>query len=267
VVNGPAKLVIWDMNNNCTIQEYVFTNDVLPFNNSFLNDIVVDETNGFAYMSDTFANGGIIIYDFNGNRARRWDDPTLQANTTAEIKINGISYPFDGPSDGIALSHDTETVYYCDISGTHIYSVPAIYLRNFTLPDAEISQYVIDYGEKGYSDGMAFASNGLLYFGNQELTAVSAWNVSTPLDTATVIFQNSTTVQWVDTFAFDQMGHLIFTTNRLQLYLFGGMDWTGGQGPNFRIFSTYIDADSYLTGDPIPTHLPCLVGDQGNLPS
>jgi hypothetical protein len=64
-VNALAKLIIWDINNNCSVREYVFPNDVFSYDNSFANDIVVDETNGFAYIPDTFAKGGMVIYDFN----------------------------------------------------------------------------------------------------------------------------------------------------------------------------------------------------------
>lgn len=34
-VNGPAKLIIWDMHANCPVREYVFPDDVLPYNNSW----------------------------------------------------------------------------------------------------------------------------------------------------------------------------------------------------------------------------------------
>jgi hypothetical protein len=41
------KLVIWDITQNCAIRTFVFPDSVLPWNASFANDIVVDETNGY----------------------------------------------------------------------------------------------------------------------------------------------------------------------------------------------------------------------------
>ena len=43
---------------------------------------------------------------------------------------------------------------------------------------------------------MAFASNGVLYYGSIEDDAVYGWNVSLPLSTATVVAQDSEALQW-----------------------------------------------------------------------
>ena len=49
----------------------------------FLNDLVVDEVNDVAYISDTGAVGGIVVFDRKNNVARRWgSDPTQQADPT-----------------------------------------------------------------------------------------------------------------------------------------------------------------------------------------
>ncbi len=60
-VNGPAKLIVWDMVNNCTVRSFEFSDDVLPYNSSWANDIVLDETNGFAYITDVGGLGGIVV--------------------------------------------------------------------------------------------------------------------------------------------------------------------------------------------------------------
>ncbi len=69
------------------------------------------------------------------NDAKRWNNPTLQPNLTNIITINGISYPITSPSDGIALSFDTETLYYCDISRTSLWSIPTKVLQDFQNDD------------------------------------------------------------------------------------------------------------------------------------
>jgi hypothetical protein len=61
-VPGPPKLLIWDINANCTLREFIFPPNVLSWNGSFANDIVVDETRGFAYISNTV----YVIFIFEG---------------------------------------------------------------------------------------------------------------------------------------------------------------------------------------------------------
>ena len=138
--SGVPKLIIWDIDKNCSVQEYVFPDDVMPYDSSWANDIVVDETRGLAYISDTWADGGIVVYDFKRNRARRFDDASLHPNKTMECDINGRTFNFPLPSDGIALSHDAATVYYCEISREILWSVPAASLANWSLSSAEIAK-------------------------------------------------------------------------------------------------------------------------------
>ena len=61
------------------------------------------------------------------------------------------------------------------------------------------------------SDGIIFACDGTLYFGGITTDAVySYWGPSyTPLLTAPILDRNSTTMQWVDTFAIDDNGGLV----------------------------------------------------------
>jgi hypothetical protein len=66
----------------------------MPYASSWANDIVVDETRGFAYISDTWADGGIVVYDFNRNRARRFDHSSLHPDPNMDILINGRHFNF-----------------------------------------------------------------------------------------------------------------------------------------------------------------------------
>ena len=257
---GVPKLWIWDIDTNCLVKEFVFPDDVMPYHSSWANDIVVDETRGFAYISDTWAEGGIVVYDFNNNRARRFDDKSLQPDPGMKVSINGRTYNFPLPSDGIALSHDGETVYYCEISRQILWSVPTNALRNWTMGSAEISPFVKNHGTKGFSDGMTSDDQGNLYFGNQATSSVMVWKMGTPIESAKVLVGNVTTMQWPDTFAWDSAsGSLIFVSNKLQLFAFDGMKFDGSDGANFRLWKVNANAQSYLSGYPVPAEAPCLV--------
>lgn len=82
------------------VRVHKFPASVLSGNDSFVNDIVVDEANGLAYMSNTWDQGGIVVYDWTTDASRRFDHPTMHAGPNSNITINGKQYVFGGPSDG-----------------------------------------------------------------------------------------------------------------------------------------------------------------------
>ena len=162
------------------------------------------------------------------------------------------------PSDGIALANDGERLYYCEISREILWSVPTALLADWALSNEDIGAGVINHGVKGFSDGLAVDEFGRLYYGNVAESAVYQWDTSMPLESAVPIASNNRTMQWPDTFAFDRQGNLVFVSNKLQLFAFGGMDFRGGDGSNFRIWSVDVGADSYLSKRPVPEEAPCL---------
>src|SRR5215510_8055712 len=57
-------------------------------------------------------------------------------------------------SDGIAISSDGATLYYCPLSSRHLYSVRTALLRDRSVSDDTVGRAVVDLGEKGASDGL-----------------------------------------------------------------------------------------------------------------
>mmetsp|Transcript_8931 Transcript_8931/g.21978 ORF Transcript_8931/g.21978 Transcript_8931/m.21978 type:complete len:461 (-) Transcript_8931:323-1705(-) len=220
----PPKIVIFDINANSVIRMYNFTNKVAPHNSSFLNDIVVDYQRKWAYISDTGAEGGIIAYDFNSNTARRFSDQSTQIDPSLGFVIAGVDYGtqnFTSPADGIALSPDGKTLYYCALHALKLYSVPTKTLQNMTKTKSEISSEIVLLVEKeSPSDGLTTTSTGTIYYGG--LTTASVYAISDPgkpSQRTTTIFHDEETMQWLDTFAFDEEeGTMLWTTNQLQRY-------------------------------------------------
>jgi hypothetical protein len=186
IVNLQPKLVIYDLNAGCIVRTYLFPETVLPANNSFANDIVLDEENGLANISDTWALGGLIVYSYRSNTSRRWDHVSFQGNKAGQIEINGVLYPNDSPSDGIALSPDRKYVYYSSVSYPYLYRVETLLLKNFDLPNGDLTVELV--GTKGYSDGMAFDSVGNLYYGSMERDAIMVWNTTLPFNSSQAVF-------------------------------------------------------------------------------
>ena len=118
---GDEKIVVWDLKTNKEIQRYEFTNEESDHKCSFLNDVVVDNDSGFAYIPDSgiFCSptaGGIIVYDSKNNKVRRVLDRTKftiadpnfffnMFHNTYNGKVTTESPMNTGP-DGVALSGD-----------------------------------------------------------------------------------------------------------------------------------------------------------------
>ena len=218
VVNGPPKLILLDIATRRVLQTFVFPHDVAAWNSSFLNDVAVDEPRGFAYISDASGSGGVVVYDLNKNRARRWSGPGTAVESGVLLNISGKTYDFRTPSgtfralsnclgelltigaaaDGIALSPDSERVYYCPLLGFHLWSVPASLLRDFAAPAAAISAAAVDHGKKAsQTDGMAFDARGTLYFGLLSLDGINKWTPPAPLTTQEALLpRDPATLQW-----------------------------------------------------------------------
>eukprot|EP00010_Vexillifera_abyssalis_P006486 CAMPEP_0201545610 /NCGR_PEP_ID=MMETSP0173_2-20130828/2066_1 /ASSEMBLY_ACC=CAM_ASM_000268 /TAXON_ID=218659 /ORGANISM="Vexillifera sp., Strain DIVA3 564/2" /LENGTH=356 /DNA_ID=CAMNT_0047954045 /DNA_START=187 /DNA_END=1257 /DNA_ORIENTATION=+ len=251
VWNTP-KIIVLDLETNDVLKELVLDASIAP-QVTFLNDIVVDEKRNFAYITDSYGDGGIITYDFTNNKARRYTgnstnaEPAYKTNTYCGQATFTADDPT--PSDGIALSADTNTLYYCPLDGVHLYTLPTQVLRDFDSSNDEIDTAVVDLGKKlGSSDGLALSSNGILYYGNLQNCSVNYWNTSEPLtnESQHQLVANHYSMDWADTFAFDNKGSLLFTTNRLEYFVNEKMDFTGYSGANFRIWSVQIGENSYL---------------------
>jgi len=251
----PPKIVLIDIDTKETLSTYIFPADVAPPDGAFLNDLVIDLKHQVAFISSTGNNasdaGGIVVYDRQNQRSRRFEDVTTHAATdTASIRplvIHGTDYTeqLTGfPTDGIALSPDLDRVYWSALGGYHLYSIDARTLRSFEAGYQEIVETLVDHGLKpDVSDGMSFGSNGDLFFGGLTTDSLYRWTPGTPVENSAVVAKDEK-LWWLDTFAWGGDGSVWVTSNKLNLWFFGGMDFTGASGPNFRIIKLDVDTNS-----------------------
>jgi sugar lactone lactonase YvrE len=254
-------MVLIDVNTEKVLSSYIFPADVAPPDGSFLNDLAIDLKHQVAFISSTGNNasdlGAVVIYDRNNQRSRRFEDQSTHAATdTARIRplqIHGTDYTeqLSGfPTDGIALSPSLDRLYWSALGGYHLYSVSADALRSFETSQHEVLNTLEEHGLKpDVSDGMSFGSNGDLFFGGLTTDSVYRWTPGTPLEDAAVVAQGDS-LWWVDTFAWGGQGDMWVTSNRLNLWFFGGMDFSGESGPNFRILKLDVGTNSYMDGEP-----------------
>ena len=257
---GPPRVVLLDLTQSPpqVLVDYTFPVPVARAGNmTFLNDIVVDWRNDWAYISDTFADGGILFFDAQQLVSRR------MTNQFTGAELQYLTRDFCGektitlgasPSDGIALSPDASTLYFCPLTGHSLYAIPTASLRDLSKSQQQLASDVTLLGQKlGMSDGLAMTSDGTLIYGSLESCALLSWDAAAqqPLTSSPssqrALLQNRTIYNWADTFAFDGRGSLLFTTNRLAYFFAGEMVFDGSAGSNFRIFTFNLGVESYMS--------------------
>ena len=96
--------------------------------------------------------------------------------------------------------------------------------------------------------GMAFADNGMLYFGGVRSSSLYAWNPTLSLSTALTLTTSLQTNNWIKTFGFTNTGEIVFTSNKLQNFWYG-YDYNTSE-TNFRVMKLPIDANAYTMAAP-----------------
>ena len=179
VPGNPGVWVI-DIDTDTVLSTHYFPHDVISNSSSFLNDIVVDDTAGVAYLSDSGDGGGLIVYNYLTGESRRYVGTSTANDPSYEYIINGVYYgtdQFTGAANGISLTEDSSALLYCALQGTTLYRVPTAVLRDFSSTDEEISAMVEALGSKQPSDGIRYW-DGVLYYGSIPESTYYALEVS-----------------------------------------------------------------------------------------
>ncbi len=227
-IPGGAKLVAIDLGTNKPVKTVVFPDSViLP--STYVNDVRFDfrvGDEGTAYVTDSSVSGpgGIIVVDLaSGNAVRRLSGALSTSADPAFVPVvegkpalvtrnaRGEAGLLTVASDGIALSSDGQTLYFCPLSSRRLYSVPTQLLRNPSISETELEQAVVDLGEKGASDGLEADANGAVYAGDYEHNAIRKRRADGSWQTLV----EDSRVLWPDTLSIGPDGYLYFTANQL----------------------------------------------------
>lgn len=233
-IDGAQKLVAWDISTNTLVGSYPMPNEIASYTASFLNDLVIDNRNGFIYIADSgiFSDpleGGIIVFNIRTHEYRRvlHQHVSVQDLPGYWFEIAGKKVWADRAmrtgADGIALSADRKTLYWCPLTARNLYCVETALLQDFGAPNAAIEAAVQDLGDKGTNtDGMGADNQGLIYYTMLEGQGIGVY------DPAAATFAPLITdprMIWVDGMTFDNKGSLIFNNNRLHELFGGELDW------------------------------------------
>lgn len=254
-IDGAQKIVCWDLSTNQLVESIPIPNEIASYEASFLNDLVVDNANGFVYIADSgiFSDplqGGLIVYNMRTKALRRVLHQHISTQDVPDywFEIAGKKIWKDRPmrtgADGIALSADREMLYWCALTARHLYAVNTAVLRDFSTSAAEVEAAVIDLGDKGTNtDGMGADNHGLIYYTMLEGQGIG---IHDPADRSHRPFITDPRMIWVDGMTFDNQGYLIFNSNRLHELFGGDLDWEYPY--NFVVWKAYLGegVKSYL---------------------
>ncbi|WP_416728670.1 L-dopachrome tautomerase-related protein [Fictibacillus sp. JL2B1089] len=224
---GGAKLVAIDLQTNTIRTVYTFSEEVvLP--STYLNDVRFDfrvGRAGYAYITDSSSKGpgAIIVVDLEtGNAFRRLSgaiptspDPYFLPKVEGKILMNrnkdGSISPFRLASDGIAISVDGKTLFFCPLTSRHLFSISTEALRDRTIHERNLLSLVEFWGEKGASDGMITGAKGNVYAGDYENNSIRKIMPNGNMET----IAHDPRLLWPDTFSIGPDQYLYMIVNQL----------------------------------------------------
>jgi len=256
---GDEKLIGWDLKNNREIARYEFTNEQVDFTCSFLNDVAVDNDAGVIYITDSGImcnplKGGLLVYNMHTKEAKRvltvpqWvnDEPgfTFKIHERDVLKAKeGKPNSMKTGADGIALSGDKKTLYWTNLTGNRLLSIPAEKLRDFSLNEAALEKLVrIDTVLPSNTDGMTADRKGNVYMTALTLNGLMKRDVQTGKVTPLV---TNNEIAWPDTLGWGPDGWLYFVSNHLNLWVDGDMNFDNPPVSNFRIYRVHLGEQPY----------------------
>jgi sugar lactone lactonase YvrE len=253
-IPGAEKIVLWDTKANKEIQRLEFDDTLSDKKCSFLNDVAVDNDTGFGYIADSgiFCDplaGGIIVYDSKNNKARRFLDRTVFTQDQA-----GFVFRIDGRpvlkkaamrtgADGIALSGDKKTLYWTDLTGNILYSLPTALLRDPKATEQQVRMAVQQVATLiSNTDGMTSDRDN-----NVIMTAlmINGLQIREAKTGEVRPFFIHPEMSWPDTLSWGPGGDLYVVNNHLHFFVDGEMNFEAPPVPNFRIWKLKVDRKPY----------------------
>lgn len=255
---GDEKLIGWDLKTNKEIARYEFSDADSDKKCSFLNDVAVDNDAGVVYISDSgiFCSplkGGLIVYDIKARKAKRvLSAPEFVNDEAYTFQIHGrdVLKAKDGKpngmktgADGIALSGDKKTLYWTNLTGNRLLSLPTALIRDFSKSEDEVKKAVSVVATlPSNTDGITADRNNNLYLTALTLNGVMKRDAKTGAVTTLVDHKD---ISWPDTLAWGPGGSLYLVSNHLHLWVDGDMDFDKPAVPNFRIYKMKLGAKPY----------------------
>ncbi|MEN4760794.1 L-dopachrome tautomerase-related protein [Chryseobacterium sp. C39-AII1] len=220
VYQHSSKVVKINLANNKIEKIYRFPENVVN-EDVYINDIRIDNENGFAYLSNS-NTGGIVVLNINTGESRLVlaNSPSVKSDPNYHFSPLGTELKKgDGSllkvnSDGIALTPDNQYVYYKSLTDNRLYRIKTDLLRDFKTTDAVLNKSVEDLGKFITTDGMIFDKKGNLYLGDLEKNSIV--KITPDLKMQTIVKDDEKLI-WPDSYSISDDGYLYISNSQIQL--------------------------------------------------
>lgn len=232
------KVIKINLANNRIERIYRFPQNVAGAD-VYLNDIRIDNTSGYAYMTSS-SGGGIVILNITtgesrfvlGDHSSVKSDAAYQFSPDGKELVKGDGSPLKVNSDGIALTPDNNWLYFKPLTDNKLYRISTAVLRDFSTPMQTIADSVKDLGHFVTTDGMIFDKAGNIYLGDLEKSSIV--KITPDLKMVTLVTDKAKLI-WPDSYSISEDGYLYISTSQIQL-----MPWFHKDGDKFqRPFKIY----------------------------
>jgi len=231
------KVIKINLKNNKVERIYRFPASVAG-KQSYINDIRIDNKNGYAYLTSS-SNGGIVVLNILTGNSRfvLSGHPSTLSDNSYKFSIKGNSLlKEDGTtakinSDGIALSPDAAYLYYKPLTDNRLYRISTGVLMDFKSTEQQVADKVEDLGRFVTTDGMEFDQDGNLYLGDLENSRIV--KISPDLKQE-IIAEDEQKLIWPDSYSIAN-GYLYISSSQIQY-----MPWfNGGENKTALPYSVY----------------------------
>lgn len=220
VYQHSAKVLKIDLATNKIEKIYRFPENVVG-EDVYINDIRIDNQNGFAYLTNS-NTGGIVVLNINsgesklvlGNSPSVKSDPNYHFSPLGTELKKGDGSLLKVNSDGIALTPDNQYIYYKPLSDNRLYRIKTDLLRDFKKSENVLEKNVEDLGKFITTDGMIFDKKGNLYFGDLEKSSIV--KITPDLKMKTIV-QDKEKLIWPDSYSISDDGYLYISNSQIQL--------------------------------------------------
>nr|WP_246413242.1 major royal jelly family protein [Methylobacterium brachythecii] len=231
VVKDGAKLVGIDLKTSKVVKTIPFdTSTVMQA--SYINDVRISPDGKTAFLTDSGAEGALIVVDIDSGSAKRVlsGHPTTMPDKSVTVAYDGkaLRRP-DGrgvefSADGIALSPDGKMLYWQAIKGKTLYSIPTDALTGWAtasfvpelLSDRTLGSKIVTVGENGPADGLLISKkDGRMYVSSPQDNAVKVRDLAGTNSGLTTLVQDPQ-LRWPDTFSEGPDGAIYVTTSHIQ---------------------------------------------------
>ncbi|WP_312900008.1 L-dopachrome tautomerase-related protein [Chryseobacterium taichungense] len=220
VYQHSSKVLKINLANNKIEKIYRFPENVVS-EDVYINDIRVDNENGFAYLTNS-NTGGIVVLNINTGASRLvlTNSPSVKSDPNYHFSPLGTELKKgDGSllkvnSDGIALTPDNQYLYYKPLTDNRLYRIKTDLLRDFKTNEAVLNKSVEDLGKFITTDGMIFDKNGNLYLGDLEKNSIV--KITPDLKMHTIVKDDEKLI-WPDSYSISDDGYLYISNSQIQL--------------------------------------------------